>query len=85
MLKSTGVIPESSTPVLAVHAIGRTTATDENDGNNHEDDGGRQLEKGGPEFFLGVSQSSKDVDDDNGNEEDLRHVSSMLGHSEVRR
>lgn len=64
VLESSRVVPQSVTPVLAELAIGGTTTADEDEGNEHEDDDGSELEAGTPELLLGVAQSTKDVDDD---------------------
>lgn len=78
MLESTWVMPKTCTPVLIVDAIRWATTTDENDSDDHEDDCSGELEESGPEFFLSISKSSKDVDDNNDGEENLRFVSNCF-------
>ena len=64
VLKGTWVIPESGAPVFVIHAVRRSTTTDKDNSNDHENDSCRKLEKRSPEFFFGVSKSTEDVDDD---------------------
>lgn len=71
VLEGTWVIPESGAPVFVIQAVRRSTTTDKDNSNDHENDSCRKLEKRSPELFFGVSKSTKDVDDDDDNEEDL--------------
>ena len=66
------VVPKSCAPVLAVHAVLGTTTADKNDGDNHEDDGGEQLEQRGPELFLCIAECAKKVQNDDYRKEDLQ-------------
>lgn len=68
--EGTGVVPETGAPVFVVDTPVRTSTEDEDQGNDHEDDGGGQLEARGPELFLGISQRSENVDEDDKQPED---------------
>lgn len=68
--EGTRVVPQARAPVLAVVAGGGPAAQDANEGDDHEDDGGCQLEAAGPEFLLGVAESAEDVDHYYEDEED---------------
>lgn len=71
VLEGTRVVPEPGAPILVVQTIGGTTSANEDDGNDHEDNCSRQLEQRSPKLFLGVSHSTKDVDDDDQDQENL--------------
>lgn len=64
VLERTRIIPQLGTLVRVKVAVGGATTADEDDGDDHEDDNGSQLEARAPELFLGVAQCSKDVDED---------------------
>lgn len=64
VLEGAGIVPQPGTPILVVDTAGRATTADQNDGDHHENDGRKQLEQRCPKLFLGVAQSTKDVDDD---------------------
>lgn len=68
--KGTGLIPQVGSNVVVVAAAGGTAAEDENKGDDHEDDNGTELEHRSPELLLGVAKGAKDVDDDDGAQED---------------
>ncbi|KAI6768730.1 hypothetical protein HG531_010919 [Fusarium graminearum] len=71
VLESTGVlVPKPTTPVLVVAAVVGTTTTNQDNRNEHEGDGSSKLQAGRPKLFLSITDTTKDVDDDNGNEED---------------
>lgn len=67
--ESTRVIPSARTPVLTVLTARRTTAADEDQSNDHEDDNGTELQARGPEFFFRIAERPKDIDDDDSNHE----------------
>jgi hypothetical protein len=62
VLESARVVPSTSSPVFRVHAIAGTSSEDQDQGNDHEDDGGTQLDTRRPELFFGISQGAPDVD-----------------------
>jgi hypothetical protein len=70
VLESTGIIPVPGTPVLVVTTTGRTATEDEDEGDDHEDDGSRELEDRRPELLLSVSDTTEDADDGDDNKED---------------
>lgn len=59
-----------SSHVFAVFTVRRTAAEHEHKADDHEDDSGGEFDDRGPELFFGVTNASKDVDDDNGDPED---------------
>ena len=67
--KCTRLVPEASAPVFAVHAVARSSAKYQDESDDHEDDRRAEFDNGRNEFFFGVPQSSKNVDDDDGTEE----------------
>ena len=69
VLEGTGVVPELGARVVVVSAALGATAEDEHEGNDHEDDGCRELEAGRPELLFGIAQRSEDVDDYDEDEE----------------
>lgn len=71
VLESTWVVPKLGALVGAVLSIRRTSTANEDDSDDHEDDGGRELKQCSPELFLGVTKSTKDVDKDNNSKEYL--------------
>lgn len=70
VLERAGIIPELGTLICVEVAGGGTATTDKNDGDNHEDDNGSELEDGTPELFFGIAQGTKDVDDNDEYPED---------------
>lgn len=68
--KGTGVIPCFGALVVVVPAAAGATAEDENESDDHEDDGGSEFEARCPELLFSVAESTKNVDDDDGDEED---------------
>lgn len=65
-------LPVGATKVRRVVAA-RGTATDiESDTGEDEDNDRRELQHRGPELFLCVAERTEDVDEDDGDEEDLR-------------
>lgn len=64
------LVPETVTPELVVAAVARTATTDKDEADDHEDDDSSQLEARRPELFLGVSDTTENVDEDDGDEED---------------
>jgi hypothetical protein len=63
------VVPQLRAAVRIITAALRTTAADQHNGHDHEDDDGAQLEEGGPELFLSVAKCTEDVDEDDGEPE----------------
>ena len=70
VVEGAGVVPVVGTNVVIVLAAAGTTAEHEDEGDDHEDDGGGKLERRGDEFFFGVTKSTKQVDNDDQNQED---------------
>lgn len=70
ILESTGIIPVPGTPVLIITTTLGTATEDEDEGDDHEDDGGSELQNRGPELLLGVSDTTEDGDNSDDEEED---------------
>lgn len=70
VLERTRVVPVAGTPVLVVSAILGTTTEDKDKGDDHEDDGGSQLEARCPKLLFSIAESTKQVDDDDDAEEE---------------
>lgn len=70
VLECTGVVPVTSTPVFVVATAAGAATADEDKSDDHEDDGCRELEARCPKLLFGVTKSTKQVDDDDGDEED---------------
>lgn len=65
-----GLVPQTRAKVLVVAAARGPAAEDKDEGDDHEDDDGSELEDRRPELLFCVSEGAKDVDDDDGAEED---------------
>lgn len=68
------VVPSAGTPVLTVDTFAWASTANEDKRDDHEDDSRTELQARRPEFFLGVTQRSEDVDEndedpENGNED----------------
>lgn len=68
VLERTRLVPVPGTPVLAKATILRSTSANKDEGDNHEDDGSGKLKRGRDEFLFGVPDSTKDVEDCDGNQ-----------------
>jgi len=64
VVESTRVVPETGAPVLVVDTTAGTSTKNQDKGDDHEDDGGRELQARRPEFFLGITEYSENVNDD---------------------
>lgn len=62
--EGTRVIPGAGAPVFTVETPTGTTAKNQDESNDHENDGGGELDEGRPELFLGISERAPDVDED---------------------
>ena len=69
MVECARIVPETSSPVFVVDARGRTTTEDADEGDDHKDADGSELDAGGPELLLPVSENAEDVDDDDEEQE----------------
>lgn len=70
VLEGARIIPESVAPVLVVLAARGATTADQDQGDDHKDDGSCELEARTPKLFLGVSQGTENVDEDDEKPED---------------
>lgn len=71
VLEGTGfLVPVTGTPVLVVATALGTTTEDKDESDDHENDGRNQFKGRRPKFFLGIAKSAKEIDDDDGDEED---------------
>jgi hypothetical protein len=64
ILEGARVIPQTGSPVFVVQAVGGASTEHKNQGGDHENNRGHELEAGGPELFLSVTQRTEYVDDD---------------------
>lgn len=67
--KGTGILPELAARVILVSAALGTTTANKDNADNHKDNSRSKLQARRPELFLGISKGSKNVNDDDGNEE----------------
>ena len=67
--KCARLLPELAARVAIVSAALGTATANKDNAEDHEDDCRSKLQHGRPELFLGISKGSKNVDDDDGDEE----------------
>lgn len=70
VLQRAGFVPVTSTPILVVSTMVRTSAQHEDERNDHEDDDGAKLEDGRDKLLLCVAEGAEDVEYGNGRQED---------------
>ena len=62
VLECARIVPQTSTPICIIAAGRRPSSTHKDDRNDHEHQHRTQLEAGSPEFFLGIAQYPKDIE-----------------------
>ena len=68
-------MPKTGAPVLVVETIGWATTANKHNGDDHEDNGGGEFKQRRPEFFLCISKSSENIDENDDGKKDLQLVS----------